>query len=310
MKEFIIGKNDSGQRVDKFVEKVTEGLPRSLLYKAIRKKDIKRNGKRCEANEFLVEGDQLRLYLPEEFFLEKKILQIPKKSPLEILYEDENIIIVDKPAGLLSHSDEAGEQDTAIGRIQNDLINRGEYDPSIEKSFSPALISRLDRNTGGLIAAAKNAFALRELSKMMREHQIHKKYIAVVEGEISKQGDLIGYLSKDTESNKVRMGDKGKKVSCRYRLLKSAKSSFGMISIVEVELITGRSHQIRAQFANIGHPLIGDLKYGGQKYKNHRGQLLYATTLSFSPPLESELYYLQNVRIEKKPLWIKDFPEI
>lgn len=306
MREFLITTNDSDQRVDKFVQKVTTGLPHSLLYKTFRKKDIKINGKKCAIHEMLKEGDYVRIYLSDEFFPQKEIQKNRNALPIEIVYEDENLLVANKPVGLLSHSNEAGEQDTAISRIQAYLIKNGSYRPEEENSFSPALISRLDRNTGGLIVAAKNASALRELSEMMRNHQVHKIYLALVEGKPLKSGEFIGQLEKDSDQNKVSIGMTGKPVHCRYKRLNTFENQNGPTSLMEVELLTGRSHQIRAQFSDAGFPLVGDVKYGGKKRSGHKGQFLFASQLSFSPPTDSLLYYLSTVQIEKRPAWAKE----
>ncbi len=288
MREITIGKNDAGQRLDKFLTKALE-LPTGLLYKSIRLKKIKLNRKRTEANVILSEGDVLQCFLAEEFF-EKKTTDsslariLPKIS---VIYEDENILLVDKRPGIAVHEDENGSQNTLITHIQAYLFSKGEYDPRAEQSFAPALCNRIDRNTGGIVIAAKNAEALRIMNEKIKLREIDKFYLAAVKGiPEKKEATLTGWLLKDKRTNTVKVYDKNpprgaKNIITKYKLIaKSADTA-----LLEVELLTGRTHQIRAHMAHIGHPLLGDGKYGINKSERARGykfQALYSYKLRFS----------------------------
>ena len=187
--EVTIGKNDGGQRLDKFLTKSYPNLPQSMLYKAIRKKDIKINGKRCENSTRLQEGDVVSLFLKEEFFQKEErpedFLKAPKK--LSIVYEDENLLLLDKKPGLIVHPDENYHFDSLIARVQHYLYDKGEYDPKAENAFAPALVNRIDRNTGGIVMAAKNAEALRILNQKVKDREMHKFYLCVVCGHLKEK---------------------------------------------------------------------------------------------------------------------------
>lgn len=285
--EVTIGKNDGGQRVDKFLTKAYPNLPQSMLYKCIRKKDIKVNGQRCQISTRLQEGDVLSLFLKEEFLQKEErpedFLKAPKK--LSILYEDENIMLLDKKPGLIVHPDENYHFDSLIARIQHYLYDKGEFDPKGEKAFAPALVNRIDRNTGGIVMAAKNAEALRILNQKVKDREMHKFYLCVVCGHLNKKEDLLtGYLEKNEAQNRVYVLKKPKEgaktIRTRYRVLEEKRD----FSLVEVELLTGRTHQIRAHFASIGHPLAGDGKYGKNAVNKESGfpyQALYSYKLRF-----------------------------
>lgn len=288
MRELIIKKNDAGQRLDKFITKTLD-LPTSLLYKSIRLKKIKLNRKRAEANTILREGDTIQCFLAEEFF-EKKIddsslLRITPK--LSIIYEDENIMLLDKRPGVSVHEDENGSTNTLITHIIAYLYQKGEYNPEAEQSFTPALCNRIDRNTGGIVIAAKTAEALRIMNEKIKEREIDKFYLAAVHGIPEKKEDtLYGYLLKDDKNNIVRVYDKNppknaKNIITKYKVIAKKADS----ALLEVELLTGRTHQIRAHMAHIGHALIGDGKYGVNREDRTRGykyQALYSYKLRFS----------------------------
>ena len=260
MKEITITKNDAGQRLDKYLMK-SFGMPSSLVYKYLRKKRIRLDGVRAKGAEMLGEGSVLALYINDEFF-EHKRETVSFDGAVEIVYEDSRIAVLCKEAGLLSH---APSGDSLAARWVAHLTKTGEYDPNAERSFVPALCHRLDRNTEGLVIAAKTAAALREMDERIRLRQVKKYYVCTVMGAPpAEQGELTAYLHKDEKTNKVTVFDAPRQgarpIRTGYRLLKK-----GAQSLVEVELHTGRPHQIRAAFAHAGFPLAGDAKYGGGK---------------------------------------------
>lgn len=288
MKELSIGANDAGQRLDRFLAKAVPLLPASLAQKYIRIKRIKRNGARAERDTRLEAGDVLQLYINDEFFDTPRednaflTVAVPK---LTIVYEDENIMLVDKRPGLAVHPHDGAEYGrTLIDHIQAYLYQKHEWSPREENSFTPALCNRIDRNTGGIVIAAKTAEALRVMNQKIKDRELDKRYLAVVEGTPKpKEGSLKGYLFKDARKNRVFVTDTpqpgSKTCQTNYRTLANA----GGLSLVECQLITGRTHQIRAQFAHAGHPLLGDGKYGKLDKRFDRNyQALYSYRLTFA----------------------------
>lgn len=317
MKQLTIGKNDAGQRLDKFLTKNLPNLPQSLLYKYIRKKRIKVNGKRAEISTRLHEGDVLDLYINDEFFEKPEPTYdfLHAGTNLNILFEDKNVLVLDKPVGLLAHPDDREYVDTLIGRVKRYLYEKGEYDPEAEQSFTPALVNRIDRNTGGIVLAAKNAEALRVLNQKMKDREIHKFYLCAVHGTPKpSQGLLKGYLWKDEKKNRVYVYKDfkpgSKTIETKYRVLKSAEN----MSLVEVELLTGRTHQIRAHFASIGCPLVGDGKYGNnqnnRKQGGRRKQFLYSYKTVFDFTTDAgALEGLNGMTFEVPNVWFAEqFP--
>ena len=313
MRILKIGKNDAGQRLDKFLSKAVKGLPQSMLYKSIRLKKIKVNRARTDQKYILQEGDEIQLFIREEFFdvPEKDEGAIYRIEPkLSIVYEDENILLCQKRPGVLVHEDTDGGENTLILHIKAYLFQKGEYDPRAEQSFAPALCNRIDRNTGGIVIAAKNAAALREMNEKIRENEIGKFYLAAVHGHLpEKSATMTAYLIKNADDNMVKIFDrpgKGlKEIITKYKVLRERNGQ----ALVEVELITGRTHQIRAHFAHIGHPLVGDGKYGVNKDDRRRGykyQALYAYRLRFNfKNDDGPLGYLRGkeVRIDPNDIW-------
>ncbi len=286
MKAFTIGKNDAGQRLDRFIAKNVPLLPASLSQKYIRLKRIKVNGGRAQRDTRLREGDLVELYVNDEFFDVPKAdnAYLTVSAPrLSIVYEDKNILLCDKRPGLAVHPHDGAEYGrTLIDHIQAYLYAKGEWKPRLENAFAPALCNRIDRNTGGIVIAAKNAEALRILNEKIKNRELDKRYLAVIHGTMRPQeGSLRGYLFKDAVKNRVYVTERPQKgaKSCetRYRTL----AAEGGLSLVECELVTGRTHQIRAQFAAAGHPLLGDGKYGRAE-KDRKFQALYAYRLTFS----------------------------
>lgn len=313
MKSFTINKNDSGQRLDKFITKSVPLLPKALLYKYIRIKRIKVNGKRSEISTRLNTGDIVDLYINDEFFeaAPERFDFLKASKNLNILYEDENILLCDKKVGVLCHPDDREYIDTLIGRIKRYLYEKGEYNPNDENSFVPSLVNRIDRNTGGIVIAAKNAESLRILNQKMKDRELHKFYLCVVHGTPkNKSGVLQGYLTKNEDKNLVKVSSKktndSKEIRTKYKVLDSNDD----LSLIEVELLTGRTHQIRAHFASIGHPLLGDGKYGtnaqNKKY-GYKKQFLYSYKLIFDFSTDSGiLSYLNGREFEVNDVWFKE----
>ena len=288
MKEFTIGKNDAGQRLDRWLAKTLPLLPATLAQKYIRLKRVKVNGKGSKRDVRLQVGDVLQLYINDEFFQrptpENAFLSLYQPK-LNILYEDEHILLLDKRPGMVVHPDESERVNTLLTHIQAYLYQKKEWSPYWENSFAPALCNRIDRNTGGIVIAAKTAEALRVMNQKVKDRELNKYYLCVLHGVMPrKEGKLENFLLKDEAKKQVSVHNRpvpgGKTAVTLYRTL----AVNGGLSLVECDLITGRTHQIRAQFAAAGHPLLGDGKYGREredrKYGRH-GQALYSYRLEF-----------------------------
>ena len=317
MKELTIGPNDAGQRLDRFLAKSVPLLPASLAQKYIRIKRIKLNGARAERDTRLTAGDVLQLYINDEFFdkpREDNAYLTVASPKLTIVYEDDQILLVDKRPGLAVHPHDGAEYGrTLIDHIQAYLYQKREWNPRGEHSFTPALCNRIDRNTGGIVIAAKTAEALRVMNQKIKDREIDKRYLAIVEGTPKpREGSLKGFLFKDARKNRVFVSDTpqpgSKTCQTNYKTLATANG----LSLVECELITGRTHQIRAQFAHAGHPLLGDGKYGKLDKRFDRSyQALYSYKLTFRFTTEAGgLEYLngKSFRVERVDFAEEYFP--
>lgn len=288
MREIIVKKNDAGQRLDRFVGKAVPLLPESLIQKYIRTKYIKLNGKRAQRDDRVQEGDVLQFYIRDEFFEkpqeQNSYLKVGNPR-LTVVYEDENILLADKKPGVLCHSAGAWDYNTLIANIQAYLVKNGEWDPRAENSFAPALCNRIDRNTGGIVIAAKNAETLRIINEKIADREIEKYYLCAVLGRPRPEsGRLENFLFKDAAKNQVFVKSRpepgAKTAVTEYRVLAARKE----LSLVECHLLTGRTHQIRAQMSHAGWPLLGDGKYGRERVNRQYGekrQALYSYRLVF-----------------------------
>ena len=288
MRTFLIGPNDAGQRLDRFIGKSMPDLPFSLVQKGIREKNIKLDGKRAKAGEILAVGQSVSVFLRDSKTATGTTHPWRGVSPdsLEIVYEDANILLANKEPGLSAHPDRHSASDTLITRVQAYLYAGGQWDPAKENSFTPALAHRLDRNTGGLILAAKTAEALRVLNEKFRSREIEKHYLCLVHGRPNPlSGTLRHFLLRNMETCRVEVRpdrqDGAKTALMAYRVL----ATRDCVSLVECRPLTGRTHQIRAQWAAAGHPLLGDGKYGAgsrDKALGYHHQALFAFRLTFA----------------------------
>lgn len=307
MRILEVRENDANQRLDKFLQKSIPRLPKSLMYKFIRTKKIKVNRKRAEINQVLNLGDEVILFISEEFFENEKDDFYKYLNPtFDIIYEDNNILIVNKPVGLLCHSDQEGgvSQNTLIDQIKGYLWNKGEYIEENENSFAPALCNRIDRNTGGLVICTKNAQALRDMNDIIKERKLSKYYLCLVSNMPPKKEDtLVGYLVKDETNNIVKVYDKkpsnpnAKKIITKYTCI----GKHGDYYLLNIDLVSGRTHQIRAHMAHISCPLVGEGKYA--KYEKANGvdtknQALWAYKIEFHDLTNTIFSYLSDKTIE------------
>ncbi|SHI60442.1 RluA family pseudouridine synthase [Lutispora thermophila] len=304
MREIRITENESGQRLDRFLRKLMKDSSLSEIYKGIRKGNIKVNGKKSKEN-YMLDVDDIISFKNFEFEPEAAVKKIANKpGNINVVYEDENIIVVDKPAGLLSHPQSSKDNDTLIHRIQ--LHIQSTSGPTLSPTFSPSLCNRLDRNTAGLVIAAKNYKSLKLVNEMIRDRRIKKLYLCVVKGSTDSKGEISGFLKKDEKSRKALIEDGGRESVTYYVKM----DDNGQYSLLLVELVTGRFHQIRAHLSGIGHPIIGDVKYGDKKindYFKNKYCLDHQLLLAYMIKVEdasNELDYLSNMT------WYSTIPEI
>ena len=294
MKEIRIGENESGQRLDKFLLKYMSRAPKSFIYKMLRKKNITLNGKKAQGNEQLRQGDAVKLFLSDDTigkFSETRTAGYAE-TELDILYEDKHTIFINKPAGMLSQK-AAAEDVSLVEHLIAYLLKTGQISEEALATFRPSVCNRLDRNTSGIVAAGKSLAALQQLSAMFRERSLKKYYLCLVHGRVTEARTISGFLSKDERTNRVRVQRAGERrspqkeearIETEYRPLRSGDG----VTLLEVHLITGKTHQIRAHLAAEGHPIIGDYKYGmrsvNDSFKREYGlstQLLHSCRLCF-----------------------------
>lgn len=318
MIKLTITENEDNQRLDRFLKKYLKSAPLSHIYKMIRK-DVKVNGKRATIESILQLGDEISIYISDEVvssYRERKPMAKTKKQ-FNIAYEDENILIVEKPFGLLTHGDQTEKKNHLANQVAGYLADKGEYNPSLERTFMPSPVNRLDRNTTGLVIFGKNNKTLQSLNKMIREKDyISKFYLTIVSGQLKKELQLKDKMEKDRANNTVTVssldGSDGKIMETIARPLKTAKG----FTLVEVELVTGRTHQIRAHLASAGYPVIGDAKYGNrsinQKISKQFGlntQFLHAYRLKFENGIEPIEYLKGKEVISQLPLNLEQIKE-
>ena len=315
MRELVVKKNDANQRLDKFLLKKFKTMPKKMAYMYIRKKCVKVNGKKATPEVMLKENDLLTFYIKDEFFdniqeENYEFLKAPKN--LKIIYEDENIILLDKKPGVIVHQDKSYHFDCLLLRLQHYLYDNGEYNPKEENCFAPALVNRTDRNTGGIVIGAKNAESLRILNQKMKDRELHKFYLCLLINKPKKDNAILSdYLIKNEKTNKVtvlRNEKQGaKKILTKYSVLETNNN----LTLCEVELLTGRTHQIRAHMSSIGCPILGDNKYGNkklnQKYSLSK-QCLYSYKLAFDFTTDSGiLSYLDKKDFSTNDIWFMDY---
>lgn len=302
MRVLTVSENEAGQRLDKLLAKYLNLAPKSFLYKMLRKKNITVNGKKCDGSETLIVGDEIKLFLADETIdkFSEVAIQKVKKQRLDILYEDRHILLINKPAGMLSQK--AKDTDESLVEYLIDyLLDSGSLKKEELQSFRPSVCNRLDRNTSGLVAAGKSLPGLQALSAVFRDRSIHKYYLCVVHGRVAEHRSISGYLRKDEKTNQVQIFSEevsgSAQIRTEYEPLHYQKDGTGGWTLLKVTLLTGRTHQIRAHLASVGHPILGDSKYGdpqvneiGRRSYQVKSQLLHSYELIFPHmpvPLES-----------------------
>ncbi len=303
MRQIKIDINEHDQRIDRFLKKYFSNGTKSFIYKMLRKKRIKLNGNRSNPEDIIVEGDTIEMYLSDETIEKFRTTEkaIKSSNHLDVVYEDENIVLINKPKNMLSHtSDSESSEPNTVDEFISYLYENGDYDPKLEKTFVPSICNRLDRNTSGIIVGAKNYNTLKEINSGLKNRTISKYYECIVKGSVSSNQKLEGFLSKSEYDNKVSISkertEDSKEIVTHLKVIKKNDN----YSLLEINLITGRTHQIRAHLLSIGHPVIGDLKYGNSKVnkyfkENYKldNQYLHANKIIFDG-LSNGLEYLNK----------------
>lgn len=305
MRELTVQSNEAGQRLDKMLGKYLNLAGKSFIYKMLRKKNITLNGKKCDGSEKLKEGDQIKLFLSDETiekFSEVKVQAVSKKK-LDILYEDDHILLIDKPSGMLSQKAKEGDE-SLVEYLIDYLLETGAIKKEGLRTFRPSVCNRLDRNTSGLVVAGKSLAGLQVMAEVFKDRSIHKYYQCVVKGRISEKKNIRGFLKKEEKTNQVTISEKETSGSVPIVTEYEPLGWYGGYTLLKVTLITGRSHQIRAHLASIGHPIAGDHKYGDArvneevKKKYHvTSQMLHSYRIEF-PELPEPLSYLSGRAFE------------
>lgn len=302
MREIIIDKNESEQRLDRFLKKYLAEAPQGFVYKMIRKKNIKVNDAKAQPETTIYEGDKIQLYLSEETidkFIAKKE-EIKSKLVPNIIYEDDNIILINKPVGILSHGASKEFEENIVDSMISYLIEKGEFVPRIQKTFTPSICNRLDRNTSGIIIGAKNYQSLKAINEAIKNGKVRKFYKTIVKGNIKKEFTAEGYLSKDEDKNRVTIHEDDSEGSKKIITVIKPLINKNGYSLLEIELITGRTHQIRGHLSSLGYPVIGDRKYGNREVNKKfnekyslNNQWLHGYKIEFNG-LYDELDYLNG----------------